>query len=74
MFGGAMTTAERVMDYLVRHKNRWLCDDCIATALNLPSQREIVVVTSAIGRGPDYSLHDGTCSECARPKLAIRAR
>jgi hypothetical protein len=73
MFGGQMTTAERVMDYLVRHRNQWLCDDCIAVALKLPSPRDVPVITSAIGNGAGYRRRAGTCGECAGAKLAIRA-
>jgi hypothetical protein len=73
MFGGRMTTAERVMDHLVRHRTRWLCDDCIAVALKLRSPRDIPVVTRAIGKGAGYRRDAGTCSECAGTKLATKA-
>jgi hypothetical protein len=73
MLGGQMTAAERVMEYLVRHRNTWLCDDCIADALKLPNRREIPVVTSAIGKGAGYRRLAGTCSACAGAKLATKA-
>jgi hypothetical protein len=64
---------QRVAEFLTAQRGFDFCDDCIASPLGLARRQQAQQATSALGASATFRRGDGTCSNCGRDKIVIRA-
>ena len=71
-----MTVEARVAAFITSKKPAPWCDDCIAKTLRLGSGANRAMArnaTSGLGHNGLFTRREGTCTNCRRTKLVIRA-
>ena len=66
------TIAARIGQFLLDHRPRLFCDDCIGDHLGLSHRRQANRVTAAIGTAPAFWRDVGACTACSKHKQVIR--
>ncbi len=68
-----MLVAERVNEFIMGHKPKPVCDNCIVNALSLTAHAHSAQITAALGTTSDFSREKGECSLCKNERTVIRA-
>ena len=66
-----LTTAGRVVKLLTESSGAWLCDDCIASKLNLSRRQQANQITNALALSQEFSRGTGPCEGCGSIKKVI---
>ncbi|GGL56130.1 hypothetical protein GCM10011392_08190 [Wenxinia marina] len=69
-----MTVLDDVRDYIIRHRPRPLCDDCIAEGLELSVRQHANHKTRELALMRGFERTSDTCSRCGRVKMVIRSK
>jgi hypothetical protein len=67
-----MTAKERVAEFLVTHRPRMFCDQCLARLLGIDPSTAYRAAVKA-GRASSFIREYGVCSECGESRLVARA-
>jgi hypothetical protein len=68
-----ISAADRVTEFLLRHKGAWYCDRCISESTGVPSN-QVNQVTRPLALTSDYERADMQCNRCGQHHKSIRVR
>lgn len=69
----AVSTAQRVNDFIRRHRPAAVCDACICKGLNFNYVSQAALITMALGTTSDFLRQDGYCVICGNGRIVTQA-
>ncbi|TAL35619.1 MAG: hypothetical protein EPN98_06550 [Phenylobacterium sp.] len=64
--------AEQVRDFIVKHRPKAVCDDCIADGIPLKRRQQAHRCTMPFGLTSEFDRRRDRCSICGDDKLVIK--